>query len=102
MKKSAKNIKIGIIILVSGFGAFGIITYAMDHGFLADYGYLIHYQPQTTASFDYAPSITSQFTNEIAQWGLFGYFRVGFLIIGFSGMAYLIINCVTIFSKRKE
>lgn len=100
--RNSTNITMGVIILVSGFGMFGIITFAMDHGFLMDYGYLIHYPSQKTASFDYTQSMTSRFTNEMTQWGVFGYLRVGFAIIGFSGMVYLIINGVTVFLKRKE
>lgn len=102
MKHSIKNIKIGIAILVSGFGMFGIITYAMSHGFLMDYGYLIHYQTQKTTSFDYTQSVVSQFTNEMTQWGIFGYLRLGFLIVGFSGMMYLIINGIVFLLKRKK
>ena len=94
---------VGIGILVSGFGLFGIISYLMDHGFLMDYGYLIHYyQPQRGESFWYPQSGVSQFTNEIMQWGIFGYLRIGFLIIGFSGMTYLITNGVIFLLKKKK
>jgi len=100
MKISTKRITIGSSILVSGFGLFGIISFMMNHGFLMDYGYLIHYQQETTAFF-YPQSTVSQFTNEITQWGIIGYLRIGFLIMGLSGMTYLIINGVILLTKRK-
>ena len=88
--KTRSSLIIGIIIAAFGSASFGLVSYLLDHGYLVG------------PSFVYPPPVDSQFNIEVMRWGIFAYLRIGFLIIGYSGVALLgITGIIHLRRKRK-
>jgi hypothetical protein len=84
----------GIIIILFGFGSFSILSY------LLDYGYLNNFLPNDV--FMYARVDLSQLVYDVNLYGIFAYLRIGFLIIGFSGIVFIAIIGLFFYWKKRK
>ena len=79
-----------MVLVVFGFVSFGTVSYLLDHGYLVD------------AAFVYPRPDSSQFDNEVLQWGAFAYLRTGFLLAGYSGVVLLGIAGIIYLKKNRK